>query len=466
MTTAIIAFCVLSVLLILGKALRVHLPILQKLYLPSSVVGGLLGLLVMSLTVRYAPAETASATKDLADTVRQLPGFLINVIFATLFLGKAKKTRSENMAATAFSQLCLAQLVAWGQYVVGLGLAGFWLAQSFNLPPAFGNLLEIGFEGGHGTVGGLQSLFADKWADGLALGYTVATAGMILGIVLGMFFINIAYTRGYVKTVRPFNERSLHERKGIYPRHSRPNAGHQTVYSDSVDSLAWHVAIIGLAILVGFGMLKGLQAAEAALFPAAKTRIFAGFPLFPLCMLGGVVLQSFARAIGLRLFIDRDQMQRIAGTALDFLSLAAVATIQISVVAQNWQPLLILIVAGAVWTAGSVFWFAPRLFRRAWFERAVTEFGQATGVTATGLLLLRTVDPENKTCAATTFGYKQLFHEPVMNTWVAIAIMLILANPASWWGLWLFCTAVLALWLAAAAVLIHLNRKAARNEKA
>jgi ESS family glutamate:Na+ symporter len=289
---------------------------------------------------------------------------------------------------------------------------------------------------------------------------------MILGIVLGMFFINIAYKRGYVKTVRPFNERSLHERKGIYPRHSRPNAGHQTVYSDSVDSLAWHVAIVGLAILVGFGMLKGLQAAETALFPAAKTRIFAGFPLFPLCMLGGVVLQSFARAIGLRLFIDRDQMQRIAGTALDFLSLAAVATIQISVVAQNWQPLLILIVAGAVWTAGSVFWFAPRLFRRAWFERAVTEFGQATGVTATGLLLLRTVDPENKTCAATTFGYKQLFHEPVMNTWVAIAITLILANPASWLGLWLFCTAVLALWLAAAAVLIHLNRKAARNEKA
>ena len=460
MTTAIIAFCVLSVLLVLGKALRVHLPILQKLYLPSSVVGGLLGLLIVSLVVRYAPSETASATKELADTVRQLPGFLINVIFATLFLGKSRTTRSENMAATAFSQLCLAQVVAWGQYVVGLGLAGFCLAKSFNLPPAFGNLLEIGFEGGHGTVGGLQGVFNDKWQDGLALGYTVATAGMILGIVLGMFLINIAYKRGHVKTVRPFSERSLHERKGIYPRRDRPDAGRQTVYSDSVDSLAWHIAIVGLAIFIGFGMLKGLQFAEAALFPAAKTRIFAGFPLFPLCMLGGVVLQSVARAIKLRLFIDRNQMQRIAGTALDYLSLAAVATIQISVVAQNWQPLVILVVAGAAWTVGSVFWFAPRLFRTAWFERAVTEFGQATGVTATGLLLLRTVDPDNKTCAATTFGYKQLVHEPVMNTWVAIAITLVLANPNSWFGLWLFCTAVLAAWLIAAGVIIHINRKA------
>ena len=460
MTTAIIAFCILSVLLILGKVLRVHLPILQKLYLPSSVVGGLLGLLLVSIIARYAPSDAASSTKELADVVRQLPGFLINVIFATLFLGRSKKTKSESMALTAFSQLCLAQLVAWGQYVVGLGLAGFCLASTFGLPPAFGNLLEIGFEGGHGTVGGLQGVFADKWPDGLALGYTVATAGMILGIVLGMFLINIAYKRGHVKTVRPFNERSLHERKGIYPRRDRPDAGRQTVYSDSVDSLAWHVAIVGLAILIGFGMLKGLQTAEALLFPSAKTRIFAGFPLFPLCMLGGVVLQSLARAVRLRLFIDRSQMQRIAGTALDFLSLSAVATIQISVVAQNWQPLLILIVAGAVWTAGSIFWLAPRMFRRAWFERAITEFGQATGVTATGLLLLRTVDPENKTCAATTFGYKQLIHEPVMNTWVAIAITLVLARPDCWIWLWTFCTAMLLMWLGASVFIIHRNRKA------
>ena len=91
MTTAIIAFCALSVLLIGGKALRVHLPILQKLYLPSSVVGGLLGLLIVSLTVRYAPEGAAKATQELADVVRQLPGFLINVIFATLFHRRGRR---------------------------------------------------------------------------------------------------------------------------------------------------------------------------------------------------------------------------------------------------------------------------------------------------------------------------------------------------------------------------------------
>ena len=57
MTTAIIAFCILSVLLILGKALRVHLPILQKLYLPSSVIGGLVGLAVVQLCGARLPSE-------------------------------------------------------------------------------------------------------------------------------------------------------------------------------------------------------------------------------------------------------------------------------------------------------------------------------------------------------------------------------------------------------------------------
>ncbi len=459
MTSAIISFCILSVLLVLGKVLRVRIPLLQKLYLPSSVVGGLLGLLVFSLVFKHASPEVAKEAHSLSDIIRQLPGFLINIIFATLFLGRVKKNRGHGVGIqAAFAQLCQAQIVAWGQYVVGLGVAGFLLIKFFDLPPAFGNLLEIGFEGGHGTVGGLQSVFSASWPEGLALGYTVATAGMIMGIVLGMFFINLAYKRGHVKTVRPFSERSFHERKGIYPRSRRPEAGSQTVYSDSVDSLAWHIAIVGLAVLLGWGMLKGLQASEMALFPTAKTRIFAGFPLFPLCMLGGVALQRAADAVGLRLLIDRTQMQRIAGTALDFLSLSAMATIQISVVAQNWQPLLILIGAGAVWTVASIFLIAPRLLGEAWFERSIAEFGQATGVTATGLLLLRTVDPENRTCAATAFGYKQLIHEPVMNTWVAIAIALVLANPANWFGVWLFSSVVLALWMAAAGILIWRNR--------
>ena len=253
--------------------------------------------------------------------------------------------------------------------------------------------------------------------------------------------------------MRPFGKRTLSERRGIHPRDARPSAGRQTVLPDSVDSLAWHLAIVGIAVLIGFGILQGCKAAEIALLPNAKTRLFLGFPMFPLCMLGGVLLQSFVKFIKVDLLVDRDQMQRISGAALDYLALSAVATIQLSVVAANWMPLTIMVVAGISWTVFSVMFFSPRLFSEAWFERGIAEFGQATGVTATGLLLLRTVDPDNKTIAAASFAGKQLLHEPAMNLWVALAFALVLT--IGWVPVFLISSVMLAIWIGVSVYLIR-----------
>jgi len=72
-------------------------------------------------------------------------------------------------------------------------------------------------------------------------------------------------------------------------------------------------------------------------------------------------------------------------------------------------------------------WLARRMLPDAWFERSIAELGQSMGVTATGLLLLRAVDPENQTPAATAFGYKQLLHEPFMGggLWTSSAVLLV-----------------------------------------
>ena len=444
--TAVIIFAILSVLLVAGKILRVQIPLLQKLYLPSSIVGGLLGLLLVTCFREHVP-------ESLTDEMRQMPGFLINVIFATLFLGGGVP-KIRNLAASVLPQLTLAQIVVWGQYVVGVGLAGFLLVPAFKVSPAFGNLLELGFEGGHGTVGGMSEAFkAHGWEDGIALGYTVATAGMICGIALGMCLVNWAYARGYIKTVRPFGKRSLNERRGIHPKDARPSAGRQTVLPDSVDSLAWHIAIVGIAVLIGFGILQGCKAAEIALFPEAKTRLFLGFPMFPLCMVGGALLQIVARLVKVDLLVDREQMTRISGAALDYLALSAVTTIQLSVVVANWMPLTIMVVAGIVWTVFAVMFFSPRLFKEAWFERGIAEFGQASGVTATGLLLLRTVDPDSKTIAAASFAGKQLLHEPAMNLWVALAFALVLT--IGWMPVFLVSVAMLAIWIGVSIFLIR-----------
>ena len=438
--TAVIIFCLLSLLLVLGKLLRSFIPLFQKLYLPSSVIGGLLGLILFTVFQKEIPGEWVSGIKS-------LPGFLINVIFATLFLGQ-EPPRFSAIVRIAFPQICMGQILAWGQYAVGLGLAGFLFLPLFKLPPAFGNLLEIGFQGGHGTVGGMAEVFRSfHWEDGIALGYTVATCGMLVGIVMGMVLVNWALKKGIVKEIRTFKDRNRTERIGIYHPSERPSAGLQTVFCDSIDSLAFHVALVGLAVLAGFGILKGLQHLEILLLPQAKIRLLKGFPLFPLCMIGGVLLQLFLNKVKLGDLVDKTQMQRLSGASLDFLVVAAVATIQLKVVASNFIPLLILVVAGTVFCMAAVVYLGPVLLKKAWFEKAIAEFGQATGVTATGLMLLRTVDPENRTEGAASFGYKQLIHEPIMGggLWTAFALTLVFT--VGWRPIWILSCVMLVLWL-------------------
>jgi len=435
---AVVVFAVLCLLLVVGKVLRVRFAFLQRLYLPSSVIGGVVGLAAFTLLGSHAPAE-------LTGGMRSLPGFLINVIFATLFLGAATP-KVRDVLRSAFPQLCLGQIIAWGQYVVGLGLAGFVFVRWCGVPAAFGNLLEVGFEGGHGTVGGMAESFVHfGWEEGIALGYTVATVGMIIGIVLGMAMIQWAHRRGYVKEVRSFSARSRSERIGIHARHYRPSAGRQTVLCDSIDSLAWHVAVVGVSVLIGWGLRQCIP--------------MKGFPLFPLCMIGGVLVQLVAKFLHFDLLVDRVQMERLSGAALDFLVVSAVATIRLEVVLANWVPLTVLCIAGTLWTCWCVLYIAPKIFREAWFERAIAEFGQATGVTATGLMLLRSVDPENRTPAAMSFGYKQLLHEPFMGGGLWTALALTLVYKFGWLPVFGFCLAMLVLWGVCAFVLARNVKK-------
>ncbi len=445
--TAIVVFCVLSILLVLGKVLRSLIPLFQKLYLPSSVIGGMLGLVIFSVFADDIPSEFVGG-------IKKIPGFMINVIFAALFLGTVTP-KLKTVFKSAFPQICMGQMLAWGQYVIGLGLTGFIFIPLFGLHPTFGNLLEIGFQGGHGTVGGVSEVFHKfKWEDGIALGYTVATFGMIIGIVIGMVLISWALKKGYVGEIRTFQQRTLFERIGVYPDKFRPSAGVQTVFCDSIDSLAFHIALIGLAVSVGFGVLAFLQKAEVFLFPDLKVRLFSGFPLFPLCMIGGVLLQLLLNKIKLGSLVDREQMQRLSGASLDYLVVSAVATIQLKVVADNFMPLLIMVFCGAVFSVLMIIFVAPKLLKKDWFEKGIAEFGQATGVTATGLMLLRTVDPENKTDAAASFGYKQLIHEPIMGggLWTAFALTLVFT--VGWLPVWIICCVMFIVWSVIAAIIM------------
>lgn len=449
---AINVFMVLSILLVSGKLIRVFIPLFQKLYLPSSVIAGFLGLIVFHCFPNLLPQEIFTV-------IEKLPGFLINVVFAALFMG-ASTPKFSRIFRIAFPQLCFSQILSWGQYVLALGITGFILMKCFAIPPAFGNLLEIGFEGGHGTVSGMSPVFEKfGWSEGIALGYTVATCGIVLAITIGMLLVNWASRKGYVAQIVPFSEMDSLRMKGVYRRREQPPAGKQTVLCDSIDTLAWHCALLGIAVFLGYLLLTGCQQLEILLLKDAKVRIFSGFPLFPLCMTGGIFIQLFFQKCRIAYLINGSQMTRISGASLDFLVVAAISTIQPDTILRNWLPLLILILAGTMLSVCMVIFVAPRLFKTAWFERAIADFGQSLGVTATGLILLRTVDPENKTDAAAAFGYKQLFHEPFMGGGLCTALALTMVFTVGWFPVFLISLGFLIFWSVIAIILITRNKR-------
>jgi ESS family glutamate:Na+ symporter len=422
-----LSFGCLCVLLGLGYWLRRKLVVLQRLYLPASVIAGLLGLILFQTLHGFNVAVPPTITAGWSD----LPSMLINIVFACLFLGTALPTVSA-VWKSASRQLAYGQIVAWGQYAISCALVLLLLGPLFKLPDLFAGIMPVGFEGGHGTAGGMGDTFN-------ALGYpemkdyalASATGGIMGAIIVGMALVNWAVRKGYVeKKSRPqFDAEDL---TGIIPDGQRPSAGRLTVSSDVIESLTLHLVFVGMAILLGWLMKQGLLLAAGAL-PGKGGDIFKSFPLFPLCMLGGVIIQWLADRFDPHEHMDHGLMLRIQNCALDFLVVAAIATIRLDVVARGWLPLLILIAAGIGWNVLCLMVFARRAFKDAWFERGIAEMGQSMGVTATGLLLLRVVDPDYETKAAEAFAAKQLLHEPFMGggLWTGAAIPLL-----ALWGGW------------------------------
>ena len=136
-------------------------------------------------------------------------------------------------------------------------------------------------------------------------------------------------------------------------------------------TLSLQLAFVGLAILLGWIFKESLLKIASAL-PGRWGELMASFPLFPLCMLGGVIVQLFCDAFDRSKLVCRGLMLQVQNAALDFLVVAAIVTIQLDIVAAGWVPLVLLVVGGMLWNLFCLRAIAPRVFNDAWFERAIS----------------------------------------------------------------------------------------------
>jgi len=415
-----LAVLILWGLILVSMVIRRRTPFLRDIFLPASLLAGFLALLagpqVLGLAVRTWIGEEAALSEGLfPEWIREvwdpLPGLLISVVFAALFLGKPIRGIGK-MWRDAGPQVMLGHSLAWGQYVVGLALVLLLLGPIWGLPPEAGALLEISFVGGHGTVAGMSGAFEEMgFPEGEALGMGLATLGILSGAIIGTVLVNWAVRtqRIDISAPSPEEKENLSNFDEREPQEEEPSR--RLVPRDS---LSVHLALLGLAILIGYGLQQGLIWLELNTWGRRNVELFRYIPLFPLAMIGAIVVQVVVDRLGHTQALNRQIINRISAGSLDLIIAAALATLSLAVLGEYLVPLLILGVAAIAWNVAGFLILGPLLIPRDWFQRGSGDFGQSIGMAALGLLLIRLADPHDRSRASERFGYKQILFEPVL----------------------------------------------------
>lgn len=404
----VVDVCVLATLLLVGTLIRSRVTVLAKWLMPAAVIGGIVGFILGPEVLGLMPMNQ-----------KLFAGYsaaLTNVVFAGMFLGRKVPRASEfgamAGAQTLFAVLCnLAQVGIGMLAVVASGLLGY------SLHTGFGFQLVWAFQGGPGIPTALGKMYEQLgWSahEAAAVGEVAAIAGLLLAVVVGMILANYGVRHGFSQGT------SVDEIKVgstfLSPKH-RPSLGASVVDQEALSGMAYSLAWVGLAILAGLGLRKGLSTLCA---PLGKV------PLFTYSLVLGLVIQVILQWLRLDTYVDRASIVSIQGLALDLLIVAALASVSLRVVITYAAPLIGMLVLGLAWNLFWVMWLAPRMLPGAWFEKALAEFGQATGSTSEALLLLRMVDPGLKTDAGDAFAIKMFLTSPTM-----IPLMIFLSSFAA-----------------------------------
>lgn len=415
-------------LLLFGALLRARIGWLQRALIPASVAGGLVGLVLVQLARRLdvptAVEETSSGWSTVVNWVAVAcpselsgwPGWLIAVVFAGLLLD-----RPARMDRGGWRRVMAAGVMVWviilGQ--VALGLLATWLIiQPLypEIPAGFGLLIETGWAGGHGTAAAMGGVFRDTvgWEQGADLGVFMATVGLGWSVVSGIAWTNLAVRRGWTRV--SIDKLNTSGRGALEPIDQRPVIGRGVIRSDVLDPLVFQVLILAMAFLVGMGaswavkavgleLVGGLQGQVADETIAKLQRSVGNLPLFLFTLLGGLAIRRGLDLSGWGHLVDGDSIRRLTSVAMEFLVVAAIASLKLDAVLELAGPLTVLIVLAVIWTAICLLWIGRRVLPAdRWMELGLINYGMSTGTTATGLLLLRMVDKDLESGAAEDYA--------------------------------------------------------------
>lgn len=378
MNTIFYSICYLSVLLLIGTFIRSKIKLLQELFIPASVIGGLIGLIIGST---FIPDTWLTE-------IALFPGILIIPIIASVPLGlefKGITGKSATRDIGIMSAIML--LVTFTQIFIGYSTnLIFNNLFSFNIYNTFGTELNAGFSGGHGTAGMigriLKDMNMDYWAIAQGIATTTATFGLIGGIILGIFLINRSVKSSSIPAEL---------KKGYYTDILKQESlGRETMLSSSVDTLAFHISIIFSVCGLAFIILN--------FFKKYKIPVLSSISVWVIAMILMFGVWKLIKVLKLEWCVDSKVKTRLSSLLTEFAIISAVTTLPFKAVFYYAVPIFTMLILGFISTWFIIKYFSYKYFKNNYpFERFIAMLGTSLGIFLTGLLLLRICDSEFST---------------------------------------------------------------------
>ena len=408
-------FAVVSILLAIGYFLRMKVKLFQRLFLPASIIGGLIGLIIgPQILGLYSPVHVTYTA-----SISEWSGVLLAVTFACSFLGESM----EKITKQAVSATLVGGVAHQAQAVLGMIVA--FLFQSV-VPIGFGLIPLFALYGGIGWSVPVATIFEEEgyWTNAVPVAITIATIGVVCGIVFGIVMVNIGIRKGLIKhTTASLDDLPEEFRTGYIALGKRPSIGSAVSKSSSVDPFTLQLAFVGLVVACALWLRNFLISIDPFWenLPLLSTSLFCS----------GVFGIIIGRIPALQQFIDRDTIERISNVSLEYLITSAVATTSISYL----LPIVVIsvvVIAATTWV--SIF-FSKRWCPQDWFASAVAQYGAYMGLLSTGLLLAKVVDPDHKTVAAETVAASCTLGYSYSLPYLLIMPMLVISSPKLVFGI-------------------------------
>ncbi len=396
-----LTFSWVGVMILIGVILRAVIKPLGNILMPASVIGGIIGFILMN---------TGTITKLGADPA--LCNTLVDIFFTISFISIGLTGTAEVEGVSSAKETVKGTIglgLVWDmlygiQPLVGFGVL-LLIGGMFNMAPEYGLMLPFAFCQGPGqsaVFGGMIEQAGFAGAQQVAITYAVI--GFVFAFAVG---VPIA-KRGLKKKLATYpREISPAIAKGLYkPEEQEGPAGMMTTYNGNIDVLALHAALVGLCYIGAVGLQKLLL-----MVPISIIQTFGSMTFFDGLIMAYLV-KWIMKKIGVKKYHDDALQARITGFATDFLIAGAFMAVQLSVVGQWLLPIAaIAIVGGAITLAVCVF-FTQRFGGVYDFERLLGMWGSATGTCPSGVALIRIVDPDLKTTVPGEMGSMNIMMIP------------------------------------------------------